>query len=200
MQSNWAPAHSKALGEYFAMGMSHSAIADAINAKFNTSYTRNAVLGRATRMGLAGAVQPQDGTKSALITEKSLSITETSRIILIRERASTKPWRQPPTFVATEIAPLRCAEIVPRRLALVDLKRGDCRYPYGGDADGEAITFCGHPRQPGSSYCAAHFELSIGPGTASERSAGAVLLHIVKRLEALSEADASHPYAETFTI
>jgi GcrA cell cycle regulator len=195
MQSNWAPAHSKALREYYARGMSHSAIARSINAEFKTSYTRNAVLGRATRMGLAVVDQPRDGTKSP-------SITETPRLQRIRERANPRPWRLPPVLEATETTPLRCADVVPRRLSLVDLERGDCRYPYGGggDADGEAITFCGHPRQPGSSYCAAHFEFSIGPGTASERSAGAVLLHIVKRLEALSEADASHPYAETFTI
>lgn len=180
MQSNWAPAHSKALCEYFARGMSYSAIADAINATFNTSYTRNAVLGRATRMGLADDGRPLEGAKPPSIAEKSPSITETSRIQLIRERANTKPWRLPPAFEATETAPLRCADVVPRHLSLTDLKRGDCRYPYGGDTDGEAITFCGHPRRRGSSYCTVHFELSTGPGTASERSAAAFLLHIIE--------------------
>jgi GcrA cell cycle regulator len=168
MQSNWAPAHSEALREFFVKGMSFSAIAGAINAKFNTSYTRNAVLGRATRMGLAVTSQP-DRTKPP-------SITETSRILRIRERANTKPWRLPPVLEATETAPLRCAEIVPRHLSLMDLERGDCRYPYGGDTDGEAITFCGHRRRRGSSYCAAHFKLSRGPGTASERAAVGILL------------------------
>jgi hypothetical protein len=68
MQSNWAPAHSKALCEYYAKGMSFAAIAETINAKFKTSYTRNAVLGRATRMGLAGTSRSQDGTKSLPIS------------------------------------------------------------------------------------------------------------------------------------
>ena len=126
MQSNWAPAHSEALCEYFARGMSFSAIAGAINAKFNTSYTRNAVLGRATRMGLTGTGQPQDRTKPP-------PIAAASRIHRIRERANTIPWRLPPVFEATETAPLRCADVVPRHLSLVDLGRGDCRYPYGGD-------------------------------------------------------------------
>jgi GcrA cell cycle regulator len=63
----------------------------------------------------------------------------------------------------------------------------DCRYPYGGDERGEAITFCGHPQRAGSSYCAAHFDLSIGPGTASERAADRALLTIVERHERRTE-------------
>ncbi|THD76138.1 MAG: hypothetical protein E7813_00030 [Bradyrhizobium sp.] len=181
MQSNWAPAHSKALCEYFARGMSFSAIIYAINVKFKTSYTRSAVLGRATRMALAGARQSRGGTASA-------SITETTRLHRIHERANSKPWRPPPVFKATETAPLRCADVVPRRLSLLELECDDCRYPYGGDEEGEAITFCGHPRHPGSSYCAAHFDLSVGPGTASERAADRILLTIVERHERSTES------------
>ena len=69
---------------------------------------------------------------------------------------------------------------MPRHLSLVDLEPGDCRYPYGGDAEGEAITFCGHPRRAGSSYCVAHFHLTSVPGTAPERIAGKVLLRLVE--------------------
>nr|WP_276519556.1 GcrA family cell cycle regulator [Bradyrhizobium elkanii] len=58
---------------------------------------------------------------------------------------------------------LRCAAVVPRHLSLLDLKPGDCRYPYGGDSDGETMTFCGHPCRSGSSYCTPHFHLSRDP-------------------------------------
>ena len=58
---------------------------------------------------------------------------------------------------------LRCVGIEPRHLSLTELERGDCRYPYGGDEEGEAITFCGHPRRAGSSYCSPHFHLSRNP-------------------------------------
>jgi GcrA cell cycle regulator len=169
MQSNWAPAHSEALREYLHRGMSYAAIAKAINAEFRTSYSRNAALSRATRMGLTGTGQRRDETMPP-------SIGAASRLHRIRGGANPLPWRLPPVFKATETARLRCADVVPRHLALMDLKRGDCRYPYGGDADGEAITFCGHRRRRGSSYCAAHFKLSIGPGTASERAADRILL------------------------
>lgn len=178
MQSNnWAPAHTEALIKYLARGMSYSAIADAINLKFRTSYSRCAAIGRAKRMGLAGPDRSEGPER--IVPTKVQPKAKLRRLRRMRERNLAEPWQVPPIFEATEVVKLRCADVVPHRLSLLDLRRGDCRYPYGGDEEGEAITFCGHPRRPGSSYCAAHFALSIGPGTASERDAGAVLLRIV---------------------
>ena len=56
--TNWAPEHSDALREHLAKGLSFSQIAKAINSRFNTTYSRNAALGRARRMGLAGEERP----------------------------------------------------------------------------------------------------------------------------------------------
>ena len=81
---------------------------------------------------------------------------------------------------AAALLALRCVGIVPRHLSLLDLEPDDCRYPFGGDAEGEAITFCGHPRREGSSYCVSHFHLTKGIGSASERSAVKVLLRLVE--------------------
>ena len=94
-------------------------------------------------------------------------------------------------IMRTETAKLRCVEIDPRHLSFMELERGDCRYPYGGDTDGEAITFCGHPRREGSSYCTPHFYLTCGPGTAAERSACSVLFRILRDARrARTETDA----------
>ena len=57
--TNWAPEHSDALRELLAHRLSFSEVAAAINEKFKTAYSRNAVLGRARRMGLAGPQQPE---------------------------------------------------------------------------------------------------------------------------------------------
>ena len=70
--------------------------------------------------------------------------------------------------------------IEPRHLDLTELERGDCRYPYGGDEEGEAITFCGHPRRPGSSYCTPHFHLSRDPVVPAERAVSTVSLRVVE--------------------
>ena len=70
--------------------------------------------------------------------------------------------------------------ITPRHLALVDLEAGDCRYPYGGDAEGEPITFCGHQRQEGSSYCLAHFNLTSAPELLEKRGPAKTPLRLVE--------------------
>ena len=174
MQStDWAPEHSDALRQYLAKGMSYSEIADAINAKFKTTYSRSAALGRAKRMGLGGPDQPKNGLRPPLSAKPPL-------LRRLRERYAAEFTRPVPIFERTETLKLRCVEIDPRHLSLMELERGDCRYPYGGDGEGEAITFCGHPRRKGSSYCAPHFHLTRGSGTASEPAAGTISLRLVE--------------------
>ena len=170
MQSiNWTREHCDALREYHARGMSFAEIAEAINAKFKTDYSRNAAIGRARRMGLANPERPKPPPK--------ISAPQLDRI---RERDAAS-WRWPrPVFEPVEPVKLRCAEINPRHLSLIDLEPGDCRYPYGGDTEGETITFCGHPQRCGSSYCTAHFDLSRGPGTVAEREAINVALRLAE--------------------
>ena len=156
-QSNWAPEHSDALRELIVKGMSFAEAAKTINARFNTLYTRSAALGRARRLGLGleGRAQPSMPTGPAELQE----IAEISSGPI---KALSLPW---PTPVFREAVPvkLRCVDVGPRHLSLIELERDDCRYPYGGDEEGEAITFCGHPRRPGSNYCGPHFDLSRNP-------------------------------------
>jgi GcrA cell cycle regulator len=174
MQStNWTPEHSSALQEYLAKGMSYSEVAQAINAKFNTAYTRHAAIGRARRLGLLAAARP--GASSRLARKALPSSTRK-----MRERyASLSGWIAP-VFQREETIKLRCVETDPRHLTLLELEPGDCRYPYGGDEEGEAITFCGRPCREDSSYCAPHFHLTRGPGTPLKRAARTVALRLVE--------------------
>ena len=173
MQTNWEPEHSDALREYLARGMSHSEAAAAINARFNTAYSRNAAIGRSKRMGLAGRDRPVGPPRVPQCARPPRL-----RKPPARHAADSKPRVSP--VERAERVKFRCVQIVPRHLSLLDLEAGDCRYPYGGDADGEAITFCGHSQREGSSYCVGHFHLTRGPGTASERAAVPVSLRLVE--------------------
>jgi GcrA cell cycle regulator len=183
MQLTWTPQHCDALREYLARGMSFSKIADAINVKFHTAYSRSATIGRARRMGLADPSRPADLPSNwpALPPE-----AKTPPRLLPRLRERDVPEHVPklirpmPGFERAQMTRLRCVEVVPRHLNLIDLEYGDCRYPYGGDEEGEAITFCGHPRRRGSSYCAPHLYLTRGPGAAPERAVGIVSFRLVK--------------------
>src|SRR6202521_3389411 len=165
MQSMWEEAHSKALREYLDQGMSFSEIARALNGRFGTAYSRNAAIGRARRLGLS---VPERAGGAAPNKPKQ---PDAKRLRAKRVRRLAKPAPKPTTLERATALQLRCVAITPRHLALVDLEAGDCRYPYGGDAEGEAITFCGHPRRPGSSYCTPHFHLSRDPAAAFERPA-----------------------------
>ena len=98
----------------------------------------------------------------------------------MRKRRAAKSRLPRPILKRASALKLRCVGIEPRHLSLLELEVNDCRYPYGGDRDGEAITFCGYPRRAGSSYCVSHFHLTRGPGSASERGAVKVLLRLVE--------------------
>jgi GcrA cell cycle regulator len=174
MQSiNWTPEHSSALQEHLAKGMSYSEVAEAINAKFNTAYTRHAAIGRARRLGLVSAARPGESSRLPPKAEQSKSHK-------MRERyASLSGWTMP-AFERDETVKLRCVETNPRHLSLPELEPGDCRYPYGGDEESEAITFCGQPCAADSRYCAPHFHLTRGPAGPLKRAAGAVALRLVE--------------------
>jgi GcrA cell cycle regulator len=171
--SNWAPEHSDALRELLTRGMSYSEVAEAINRKFGTCYTRNATIGRGRRMGLDVPGRQDDRPRPP-------PRNRAPKLSTLRVSRPEQSCAQPAEVVSADPVKLRCVGIRPRLLPLTELDDGDCRYPYGGDRDGEAILFCGHPRLAGSRYCAPHFDLTRDDGTVSDRAAGPVVLRLVE--------------------
>lgn len=170
---HWPSEHSDALRDYFLKGLSYAEIGRRINARFGTAYTRSAVAGRAKRLGLVA---------SAVVTSPSIAPSLPGEACsLSTHRAALPGLNLPPKSAMKPAAPvkLRCVGIQPRLIPLAELADGNCRYPYGGDKDGEEISFCGHPRQQGSSYCAPHARLTCRSGAASARAAGPVVLRLV---------------------
>jgi GcrA cell cycle regulator len=171
--SNWAPAHTDALRKYFAMGMSYAEIARAINKEFKTHFSRCAAIGRARRLGLGFTRRLEELT---LMVPKTRS---SDLYKMIKSQEALANWLARLAH-RREMPKPRCVAVEPRGLSLLELKTGDCRYPYGGDAEGEAITFCGRPRRAGSSYCAAHFHLARCPDVQPGRAVSAASLRIVE--------------------
>lgn len=165
MQSTvWQPEHSEALKGHIEAGLSSAEAAAEINAQFNTSYSRSAVIGRANRMGLARPSKIAIPRKHRPYKPRIRRVNGNSNAMQVLRPLEIEHYK------------LRCVEIVPRHVSLLDLEPNDCRYPYG---DGP-ITFCGHAKMPGSSYCVPHYALSIGPGTSSERHATKVSTRILE--------------------
>jgi GcrA cell cycle regulator len=139
----WLSEHSEELGSLLAVGaLSYSRIAGAINEKFGTSYSRNACIGRAGRMGLCQ-------TKTAPAPRRAPP----------PKLGAASVRKAKPRFVQipAEQIEIRCAEIEPRNLSLVDLGQSDCRYPVTHDSP---FLFCGHLKIEGESYCGPHLALS----------------------------------------
>lgn len=119
MQStNWTEEHSKALREFLESGISYARIADAINAKFQTAYSRNATIGRARRMGLAAPDRPSDWPKLP-------PRAKPPRLHKLHERHAPESMRMMPRLECEETVKLRCVEIDPRHLSLMDIEPGD---------------------------------------------------------------------------
>ena len=167
-ENNWTPEHSEALRQHLARGMSFSQISRAINSTFQTSYSRSAAIGRAKRMGLCKAAPEDRPARWPRRPRRS----KAARLQKPRERHAPESIKPVPEWKRGKPPKLRCIEIVPRHLCLVDLEIGDCRYPYGGDADGEPITFCAHPRREGSSYCTPRLGTTDRQGFAARRGGG----------------------------
>jgi GcrA cell cycle regulator len=180
MQSvSWAPEHSAALREFVERGMSYADAADAVNASFGTAYSRSAAIGRAKRMGLAAPGRPEDRLAMVPRAQKPPKARADGARRPSNERAGAA-GSPPPVLERAEPVKLRCVGIRPQLLSLVELGDNDCRYPYGGDKDGDPITFCGHPRLTGSSYCAPHFHLTRAPALDVERPLGPFVLRLVE--------------------
>ena len=155
------------------MGMSFAEIARAINAEFKTHYSRCAAIGRARRLDL-GFARLLDELASPVPKAPSPELYK-----MVKSQEALAKWLARRAH-RTEMPKLRCAAVEPRHLSLLTLESGDCRYPYGGDEEGETVTFCGHPRREGSSYCAAHFHLTRNPDAMPQRAVVATALRVVK--------------------
>lgn len=155
----WKPEHHDALMELLKQ-FSYRESADKLNAQFGTSYTRSAISGRMMRQGKGRPA----------VVRNPLDVADRKRIRAERYNERRKVERQQVERVVRpprEQVVLSCTEIEPLHVSLLDLETKHCRWPYGEGP----YTFCGHPQFGSSSYCGAHFFLSIGAGTGSERAA-----------------------------
>ncbi len=124
MQSNWAGKHSDALREYLAKDMSFAEIADAINAKFKTAYSRSAAIGRAKRMGIASPDRAKDLPRHWPAAPKA----PPSQPRKLRERHAPELIRPMPMFEHK----LRCVEIDPRQYRFGAVRRHCLTSACGG--------------------------------------------------------------------
>jgi GcrA cell cycle regulator len=156
--------------------LSAAKIAEAVNGKHGTSFTRNAVIGRIHRLGLNRDKPKPVASKVAPIrTKERLAVGVGAQVQAIRRKRKVSP----PAPIEEVFTP-RTVDLPSHRKTILDLKAMECRWPDEDRNDDGLHTFCGCRTADASSYCPTHAELSKGQGTASERNA----LGLVRRAAA----------------
>lgn len=170
---SWPDDHCAALRKYAEAGLSFSQMAKLINDEFRSSYSRNACIGKAARLGIEGkkhSVKRKSTTGQAVIAARNI----------VRRKKPPQFSPRIGSFVSTggnnsgqpidrevEPAPLRCIEVETLNIPFEELTGETCHWPEG---EAPPFTFCGR-KTLGSVYCASHQRLSVGRGTISERLA-----------------------------
>lgn len=131
----------------FDRGYSFKLIAHEIAERHGVVFSRNAVIGKAGRLGWTRGLKKEPAISPRQTAAKKAKAPGITR-------------KKNPAFDALPFIP-RDVEAAPLHLKLLDLKSTSCRWPYGGTD----FTFCGCEKAADSSYCPAHEALSIRPRT-----------------------------------
>jgi GcrA cell cycle regulator len=136
----WPDEHLAALREACLVErLSGAATAAALSAKFGREFTRNSVIGMARRLGLSFTAQTGRPRRDVALDPTPRTAREVS------------PARRAKPARAHLVEALE--EWEPRRLTLLALREGDCKFPIGDPGAGEFAS-CGAPIARGKTYCA----------------------------------------------
>ena len=163
----WTSERVESLKKRWSEGHSASEIAGALG-----GVTRNAVIGKVHRLGLAWRCTIHRRSSSHHVLSRNTvrwprpELTRRDRSAALKPAFS--PVEQPatePTIVTSLVWDLSMLPAL--RVDLLDLQISMCRWPIGDPRDGN-FYFCGHPKFGNSSYCAVHSRMAF---RAAERRA-----------------------------
>ena len=140
---SWTEEKVAVLRQYWGSGKSASEIAEIIG-----GMSRNAVIGKAHRLGLAGRPSPIKERKAK--PKPAAALTSATPV-----PASVPPAPKPAVDNVVELLPGGGATIL-------SLTERMCRWPHG-DPKKPGFRFCGKPSAEGTSYCAEHLKMAYQP-------------------------------------
>jgi GcrA cell cycle regulator len=153
--SPWNEERIAALRVHWDAGLSCSQIA----AQLGNGISRNAVIGKACRLGLDSRKALHRATPVVRKRDR-LRI----RLITTTERKPARRFRMAPSISDLPPDKSDCA------VSLMDLKRNSCRWPLG-DPQSSSFMFCGAVQEPDCSYCSRHAFIAFrGAPPASTRA------------------------------
>jgi GcrA cell cycle regulator len=161
----WTEDRVELLKKLWADGLSASQIAGRLG-----GVTRNAVIGKVHRLGLAGrATTARSRTPRPRNRVSHLPLRPTRVQYRTNGNAALKPVFMPveQPMVALTVVPHVVQELsMPSalRVHLLDLRECMCRWPIGDPQD-DSFHFCGRDKLAGISYCGDHARVAFQPVT-----------------------------------
>ena len=165
---SWTDERVDLLRRLWEDGLSASQIASQIG-----GISRNAVIGKVHRLGLAGRVKPNGGPapaparakgpepEAAVLPPEEPTLPEPPAVVSHRP-APDYPLSPPPA-VAEPVA-----LAVSERVTIMDLRESMCRWPMG-DPTSPDFRFCGARSITGLPYCTQHAQIAYQPAAERRR-------------------------------
>jgi len=140
-------------------GRSSTAIAAIMAAEFDRPFTRNSILGKASKLGLpnkarGGSIAETDPVILAARAERrKAKDRERKRVGPVRHRQQKYQKKIELRRIAPEIEDFSIP--TPQRKSLIELGEHDCRWPVG-EPKSSSFFFCGAIAEESRPYCSAH--------------------------------------------
>ncbi|HZT24126.1 MAG TPA: GcrA family cell cycle regulator [Pseudolabrys sp.] len=143
MISHWSDDTIGYLRECWDAGWSAAKCAKAINDKFGMRFSRNAIIGKAHRLGLAKRKQStRQAAAPKPVRQSAPAFKQRGKLVLLRPAADDDAADAPNGGVT-------CAELLPHH----------CRWPLG-DPKLPSFRYCGSPAIEPYPYCARHVRVA----------------------------------------
>jgi GcrA cell cycle regulator len=154
---NWTDDRVETLKKLWAEGLSASQIAGEMG-----GVTRNAVIGKVHRLGLAGRAKPAPAANRPRRAKPAAPAPVRAPQPVSRGATALAPVFQ--AEVVVEAAPQPVGNVVPmgQRCSIMQLNESTCRWPVG-DPGREDFYFCGGKSQAGIPYCTFHARIAYQP-------------------------------------
>lgn len=130
------------------LGHSASQISNIIGAEFNISVTRNAIIGKAVRLGINQQTKTTRHNMQA--GRPRAKPRATLRVVSGGSGGALRVTRS----VSTDLPKLRCIAEPSLNLPLLEWTSNTCKYIAGDDG-----LACGHKTYAATSWCLSHFQL-----------------------------------------
>lgn len=186
--NGWPPNHVNRLKDLWAEGHSCSQIANTLAKEFSDArYSRNAIIGKSNRMGLAGRARAAAPAKMRYATTREERKTAAAKAVPKMRVEPAAPAqradgqdRRDSIEAAFEMAPpARQVDEAPGFCTILTLGAHMCKWPIG-DPQADNFTLCGKRKGDGP-YCGEHSLLARAPDAGRKKPSGNELARSLRR-------------------